>query len=137
MRREPARFSRLSQSSVLGFRLREDRDVGIGVYPEREQVLIGSRRFLLVAGHSERSSELQARVRVQWICEHDTSMVEDPLELRSGICRAMCRKVGLAPNIDGIKRAEAPVEADAAHSKIEARGDLQGLNRRGGITSVQ
>ena len=41
------------------------------------------------------------------------------------------------PNMDGIERAEAPVEADAAHGKIEARGDLQGLNRRGGITSVQ
>ena len=43
-----------------------------------------------------------------------------PLELGSGICRAMCRKVGLASNIDGIERAEAPVEADAAHGKIEA-----------------
>ena len=49
----------------------------------------------------------------------------------------MRREVRLAANVDGIEPAEVPVEAEAAHAEVEARGGLQRLNRRGRITRVQ
>ena len=67
----------------------DNRDVGIGILPEIEQVLIGTLRFRPVARRDERSRQLQARHGVHRIDEHDASMVKDPLELGGRLCGLM------------------------------------------------
>jgi hypothetical protein len=45
-------------------------------------------------------------------------MIDDSLELGGGLCGLMRRKVCLAANVDGIKCAEEPGEADAPHCEV-------------------
>jgi hypothetical protein len=58
----------LRQLGVFCLRLPENRDVGVSVIPEREEILVGSLRLVLISGQSERSAGLQmsrdrARIR--------------------------------------------------------------------------
>ena len=49
----------LLQLRVLGFGLLQDGDVGVGVFPEREEVLIDSSRFGRVALHGVGAAEFE------------------------------------------------------------------------------
>ena len=64
-------------------------------------------------------------------------MIENPLELADGFGGLTCREVRQPANVDGVQGAEASDEADAASSEVVTRGDLQRLDRRCRIVSVQ
>jgi len=49
----------LLQLRVLGFRFLQDGDVGVGVFPEREEVLVWTLRFRGVARHRVGATDLQ------------------------------------------------------------------------------
>ena len=115
----------------------ENRNVRVGVLPQRQEIVVGAFRLHGVARERERSRQLQARHRVHGIDEHDASMIENPLELGGGLGGLMRREVRQAANVDGIEPAEASDEADAAQGEIVARGGLQRLNRRCRIMCVQ
>jgi hypothetical protein len=50
---------RLVEFCVFGFGLEEDRDVGVGVFPRSEEILIGGASFCGVALESAGAGEIQ------------------------------------------------------------------------------
>ena len=85
----------------------------------------------------ERSRQLQARQRVHGIDEDDAAMIDNPLELGGSFGGLTGGEVRQSANVDRVQAAEASDEADATEGEIVARGDLQRLDRRCRITSVQ
>jgi hypothetical protein len=74
----------LLQLRVLGFRSDENRNVRIGVFPKREEILIGRLALGGVASHDIGSADLEMRERSNGFVEHNTAMVEDFLSWDSG-----------------------------------------------------
>ena len=105
--------------------LLDHRDLGVGVIPRCEKVVVGDLRFCRVARECVRSRQLQARHCVHRIDEHDTSMIDNALELGGGLHRLPRRQVREAANLDRIQLAEVAIEADAAQGEIEAGSRLQ------------
>src|SRR5205809_695237 len=65
------------QSGVFRLGLLEDRDVGVGVFPESEEILICSLCPGLISRHSERSAELQVRQCADGIADNDSAVIEN------------------------------------------------------------
>src|SRR5882757_9047795 len=75
----------LLQLRVLRFGFAQDRDVGVGFFPDVEEILIGASSFRRVAGQYIRAAKLQIRQRAKRQVEHNGSVVENLLEFtRSG-----------------------------------------------------
>jgi hypothetical protein len=72
------------QLGVFRLGLLEDRDVGVGVFPEAKEILVGSLGLGLISGQDKRSAELQVRQRTDGIGGDDPAMTQNFLKLRSG-----------------------------------------------------
>jgi hypothetical protein len=72
------------QLGVFRLGLLEDRDVGVGVFPEIEEILVGSLGLGLVPRQNERSAALQVRQRADGIGGDDPAMIENFLKLGGG-----------------------------------------------------
>jgi hypothetical protein len=83
------------QLRVLGFGLLQDGDVGVGAFPQREEILIGGASFGRVALHGIGSADLEMRECSDGFVEHDSAMVEDFLELGGGAALFLARKCPL------------------------------------------
>src|SRR5713226_5109592 len=83
------RSEQLLQLRVLCFGLLQDGDVGVGVFPEREEILICRLGFGGVALHGIGSTDLEMRECSNGFVEHNTAMVEDFLELGGGFAALM------------------------------------------------
>jgi hypothetical protein len=92
----------LTAAGVFRPGLFDDRDLGVGVLPQRQKISVGAFRLHGFARECERSCQLQTRHGVHRIDEHDASMIENPLELGGGLCGLIRRKVGLTAHIDGL-----------------------------------
>ena len=57
---------------------------GVGVLPQRQEIVVRAFRLHGIARERERSRQLQARHGVHGIDEHDASVIENPLELADG-----------------------------------------------------
>ena len=75
-------FFQLLQLRVVRLGFFQDGDVGVGVFPEGEEILIRGAGFGGVAGHYIRTTELKMGQSAQREVEHDPAVVNDPLELR-------------------------------------------------------
>src|SRR5262245_11167880 len=64
-------------------------------------------------------------------------MIENPLELAGRVGRLTGCEVSQSANVDGVQGAEAVDVADATGMEVVTRGDLQRLDGRGRIVSVQ
>src|SRR5438552_238370 len=95
----------LLQLRVLCLGLLQDEDVGVGVFPEREEVLVCVLCFGCVAVHCVGSSKLKMRERAQREVHHETRTVENLLELSRGVVAPMKQQVRLATQIDRIHRS--------------------------------
>ena len=76
--------ARLRQSCVFRPCCLENRNVWVGVFPERQEIAVGTLRLHRVARERERSCQLKARQRVHRIDEDDAPMIDNPLELADG-----------------------------------------------------
>src|ERR1035438_346943 len=106
-RRPSARARRgflLHQPGVFRFGLLEDRDVGVSVFPEAEEILVSSLCLDLVARDSERSTELQVRQCADGIADYDPAVIENLLEFRCCRDAFVCSQAGEATHIDRIDR---------------------------------
>ncbi len=56
----------LLELGVLGFRRDQDGDVGVGVFPEREEIIVGGLRFAGVARESVSTGEAEMGKCAQW-----------------------------------------------------------------------
>jgi len=111
---------RLRHSRVFRPCFPENRNVRVGVLPERQEIVVSAFRLHGIAREHESSRQLQARHRVHGIDEHDAAMIENPLELADGFGGLTCGEVRQSANIDGIQAAETSDEADTPKSEIVA-----------------
>src|SRR5208283_2441504 len=81
----------LVQLRVFSLRLFEDRNVRVGVFPKREEILIGHLGFGGIALHRVGASEAEMRERPNGRIQSNSAMVEDFLELGSSFAALMRR----------------------------------------------
>ena len=93
----------LFQLRVLRLRSDENGNVRVGVFPEREEILIGRLGFGGVALHGIGSADLEMRECTDGFVEHNSAMVEDFLELGGGFAALMRGQIGFAAHKDGIQ----------------------------------
>src|SRR5882724_313487 len=101
--RVPSQLRKLREPSVLGFGLLQDGDVGVGVFPEREEVLVGGAGFGGVAGEGVGASEAQVGQRADDAVQDYAAMVEDFLEFGGGFTSLLGGAVGFGAHIDLIQ----------------------------------
>jgi hypothetical protein len=75
--------------------LLQDADVGVGVFPEREEILIGGLGFGGVALQGVSSAELEMGERSDGFVYCNSGMVEDFLELGGCLAALTCRQIDL------------------------------------------
>src|ERR1039458_3637136 len=71
---------RLLQFRVLGFGLLQDWDVRVGVFPEREKIVVGSLRFCSLTCHEVSTTELEICKSANWFVQNNASMIENLLK---------------------------------------------------------
>ena len=74
-------------------RLDEDRDARIGVFPQREEILVGALGLGFISRHSERSADLQVRQRADGIAHYDGAALNNFLELHGGFGTLMSGQI--------------------------------------------
>ena len=94
------------QLRVLRLGLLQNEDVGIGVFPESEEVLIGFARTFLVSTHRFGTSQLQVRERSQRKVQDDAAVIEELLELGGGLLALARLLVRLTAHLGWIDGAE-------------------------------
>ena len=78
------------QLGVLRLGLFQNGDVGVGVFPEGEEVLVGSFCSASVSIHRVGAAELEMREYADGLIQHDAPMVEDStLPSAPATCRAI------------------------------------------------
>ena len=93
----------LLQFRVLGLGLLQDWDVGIGIFPKREEILIRGAGFGGIAVHGISSADLKMRECADARVEHKPTMVEDFLEFGRSLAALMRSEIGEAANVGRIK----------------------------------
>ena len=76
----------LAQRCVLRPGLSQNGDVGIGVFPEGEEILVRSTRFGRVPVERGGASQAEMRQSTEGKIQHDASVINDFLKLRSRCC---------------------------------------------------
>src|SRR6516164_6615456 len=64
----------------------ENRDIGVGVLPEGEKVLVRLPSLVVVSKQRVGPAQLQMRERTHGIVDHYAAMVENALEFGCGLC---------------------------------------------------
>jgi hypothetical protein len=64
--------------------LLQDREVAVGIFPKRKEILIGGFGSDLISRESTGSPEFQMRACAYRVGEYDARVVEDPLEFPGG-----------------------------------------------------
>src|SRR5215470_1661943 len=94
---------RLSQIRVFFFGFDKNGDVGIGVFPKREKILIRCAGLSGLALQRVRAAQRKTRKRSDGLIENDSSMVEDFLEFRRGFTSLMGSQMSLPTHIHDAK----------------------------------
>jgi len=69
------------QFRVLGFGLLQDGDVGVGVFPEGEEILIGGFRFGRVALQGVGAAKAETRQCTMRCIKYDATVLQNSLKL--------------------------------------------------------
>src|SRR6266581_907759 len=138
-RNAPAKLviPRSLQLGVFRLGLLKDRDVGVGVFPKGEEILVGGLCPGLISRQSQRSAQLQMRQCAYRVGTDDAAVVENFLEFRSGFGTVSGGQVRLATHIDRIEPAEERVEVDWRNGEVEGGGDLQQFDSLLRLMTVQ
>ena len=83
----------LLQLRVLRLSLFQDGDVGVGVFPQREEILIRGVGLRRIALQGIGAGAAEMRERTDGFHDHKAAMVEELLELSSGLSRVMRPKI--------------------------------------------
>jgi hypothetical protein len=89
----------LLQFGVLCLCLFEDGDGGVGVLPQREEILIRGARLGRVAYHCIRPAEAKTRQRADDEISHHARMIDDQLKVRHGVRASVRGEIAYAPNV--------------------------------------
>src|ERR1700746_3793170 len=92
------------QLGVLRLCFFNDWDVGVGIFPESEKILIRSLGFRGIAGQRVGSTETQMRQGADRFISNYSRMIENLLKLRDRCGSVFRRQIGLPPEINRIER---------------------------------
>ena len=92
----PTEAQRLPEFGVFGFGLFEDRDIGIGVFPESKEVLIRSAGFGGVTGKGVSAGEAEMRQGARPAIGDESAVIENLLELGSRGVSLFCTEIRFA-----------------------------------------
>src|SRR5215831_15415505 len=118
----------LLQLCVFLFGSFKNGDICIGVFPEREKILIRGPCFNGVALHGISTTELQMSQCPDGLVDHNSAMIEDFLKLRGCFAAVMRSKVRLASHIDRIQIGPV-VKAECWQAKFIWCGGPKNLKR--------
>jgi len=90
------------QLGVLRLGFFQDGDVGVGVFPEREEVLVGALCLRSVASHGVSTSKTEMGECSQWGVDNDFSVIEKLLEFGGGGGAVLLGEISQAANVCGI-----------------------------------
>ena len=93
----------LLQLRIFSLGLLQDGDVGVGILPEREELVVSGLRLCTVRLQSESPGTTNERESVQRIICHQGAMVDKFLKLRGGFCTVLKKQVRLPSHVRGIK----------------------------------
>src|SRR4029077_4761171 len=93
----------LLQLGVFGLRFFEDGNIGVGVLPEDEEILVGSLGFGGITGHLIRARQAEMGQGGSKKIPQDAAMIEHFLKLGSRLAAFVLLQVGLAAKINGIQ----------------------------------
>ena len=96
-------LNELLQLRILRFGLLENGDVGVGVFPECEEVPICRLCFGGVALQSVSASQLEMGQCADTFVENDSAMVKNFLEFGHSFAAPVLGQIGKTTNIDGIE----------------------------------
>src|SRR5208337_4938568 len=93
------------QPGVLRFGLLQDGDVGIGVFPESEKILIRGAGFIAGDGVSRSiecvsAGQAEAGQRAPWKVRHQTVVVDELLKFCCGRAAVVQHEIGFPPQIN-------------------------------------
>src|SRR5271170_4025278 len=83
---------RLLQLCVLHLGFFQNGDVGVGVFPEGKKIFVGYAGLILVGCQYVGASKLQMCQRADGVTDHDPAVIEDFLELDSGLSTLVRRQ---------------------------------------------
>src|ERR1035437_8882167 len=93
-------FSQLLQLRVFRLGLLQDGHVGIGIFPESEEILICDTCFGRVALHGVSAGETEASQRAPGKVPHYAAVVDELLKFRYRRVAVAQHKIGFSPQID-------------------------------------
>ena len=93
----------LLQLRGFSFGVLQDGNVGIGIFPEREEILVRSVRLGRVTLHGISASDLEMRQGPNRGIQNNSAMVENFLELSGGCFALMGGQIGFSADIDRIQ----------------------------------
>src|SRR2546428_13218223 len=116
------------QLRVLRVGLLQDGDVGVGVFPEGEEIWVCSAGFGGLARHGVGSAELEMRQRTDEFVEDNPPMIEDFLELGCCLAALMRSKMGFSAHINGVQIGPI-VKAKRRQTKLIGSRDPKRIKR--------
>jgi hypothetical protein len=93
----------LLQRRVLRLGLLQNGNVGIGVFPESEEILVGSPCLSSVSRQQVRPRQFQVRECTDGFVHNETGMIENLLELSGSSGALVHCQIRLASQVNGIK----------------------------------
>src|SRR5271169_2777377 len=114
------------QLRVLGLYSKEYRYVRVGVFPQREEILIGCPGLGGFALHGIGSADLEMRKCPDGFVEHNSAMVEDFLKFGCGFASLARGQICFSAHVD---RKQAVV----AGTQLIGRCNLKSVESLGGI----
>src|SRR5215470_9680372 len=106
--RDPLGYSRgsgLLQFRVLGLGLLQDGDVGVGVFPQRQEILIRGAGFRRIARQNEGAAKTKVRQRAYRRIHNNVRMIQNLLKLRNCFLSPVRRKIRLSVEVGRGRRA--------------------------------
>src|SRR6516162_2323371 len=97
----------LPQPRVLRLGFFEDRNVGVGILPEVEELFVGGDSPLSVTLESVRAAKTEPRKRPEWAILEDAAVVENLLKFGTSFIASTQQEIRLGAQIDRIKGAAA------------------------------
>src|ERR1700678_3597232 len=95
----------LIQLRVLRLSLFQDGDVGVGVLPEGEEILVGNLCPGFISRQRVGAAKSEMRQCAYRRIHHNSPMVEDLLKCSGGFVSATRYEIGFPTHINGIERA--------------------------------
>jgi len=109
---------RLLQLCVLRFGLPQDGDVGVGVFPEREEILVCQLTLGGVARTDAGAAQLQSRHRTHGIADRQTLVIKDFLKFGRGFGTLIHRQICQTAHVNWIQSSEVGVEIERRHAEL-------------------